>query len=386
MSLDLLREKGTPLEAQRFDWRALDPAPFSKLDDDAFTRVRALLARGIERGSALFQHAFARADDGFRGVLAEVRRIEHHQRTALGALLPPDQTPLETLIGHQQAAIEVTASAARDERDPAVARALRLGLVEHVDHLYRCSALLDRLEGKDANTILQCATDVVPGRPTPEQHRHPLADVAEPYGPDARLATKLHALALLHAEEASLDFLLTVAPTYADPVARELLAELASVEEQHVTRYGSLVPARETWLERWLLHEATEVWLYFACVKQEPNRRVKALFERFLAQELGHLQVVLDLFRRHDARDPLEVIPATLPEPLDFASHRDQVRDVLKLEAEARAPADARSIAYRDALAAKGSPSRAVSAGYRWTPISELARRTPTPQPRRRAA
>jgi hypothetical protein len=38
MALDLLTEKGTPLERQQFTWRDLVKPPISKLDDDAFTR------------------------------------------------------------------------------------------------------------------------------------------------------------------------------------------------------------------------------------------------------------------------------------------------------------------------------------------------------------
>jgi hypothetical protein len=40
MALDLLKDKGIPLEKQRFTWHELVQPPYSKLDDDAFTRVR----------------------------------------------------------------------------------------------------------------------------------------------------------------------------------------------------------------------------------------------------------------------------------------------------------------------------------------------------------
>src|SRR5689334_13164939 len=34
MSLDLLRERGIPIDEQTFDWRDLVRTPYSKLDDD----------------------------------------------------------------------------------------------------------------------------------------------------------------------------------------------------------------------------------------------------------------------------------------------------------------------------------------------------------------
>jgi hypothetical protein len=46
MGLRLLDQKGTPLDRQVFTWRELAGAPYSKLDDDAFTRVRVILMNG----------------------------------------------------------------------------------------------------------------------------------------------------------------------------------------------------------------------------------------------------------------------------------------------------------------------------------------------------
>jgi hypothetical protein len=40
MAIDL--HKGTPLDRQQFSWRELAPPPYSKLDADAFTRVRVI--------------------------------------------------------------------------------------------------------------------------------------------------------------------------------------------------------------------------------------------------------------------------------------------------------------------------------------------------------
>ena len=43
MALNLLKDKGVPLANQRFTWKELVQPPYSKLDDDAFTRVRVIL-------------------------------------------------------------------------------------------------------------------------------------------------------------------------------------------------------------------------------------------------------------------------------------------------------------------------------------------------------
>ena len=49
-----------PLERQTFTWRELVQPPYSKLDDDAFTRVRVILMNGIESEALRFSHACAR--------------------------------------------------------------------------------------------------------------------------------------------------------------------------------------------------------------------------------------------------------------------------------------------------------------------------------------
>src|SRR5919108_665415 len=195
MALNLLKDTGVPLEQQRFTWKELVQPPYSKLDDDAFTRFRVILMNGIESEALRFGHACARMNRDLQLPLARVRRVEHHQQTLVNWLNPPDQTPLETTLGFEQVAIEVTAAVAQNEPDPYLAQVYRFGLLEDFDHLYRYSALLDRLEGKDANNILQSHTDILPGRPTVDEHRAPENDLREPY--DRKTAdplTKLHAL------------------------------------------------------------------------------------------------------------------------------------------------------------------------------------------------
>src|SRR5690242_9595443 len=81
MSLDILADKGTPLDRQVFTWRELAGPTYSKLDDDAFARVRVILMNGVEAESIRFSHACARMQRDLRVQLARVRRIEQHQQT-----------------------------------------------------------------------------------------------------------------------------------------------------------------------------------------------------------------------------------------------------------------------------------------------------------------
>jgi hypothetical protein len=358
--------------------------PFSKLDDDAFTRVRVILMNGLEADALRFKHVLSRLSGELRLPLARVRRIEQHQQTAVNWLNPPDQSVLETTIGFEQVAIEVTAAIAEKEPDDYLAQVYRFGLLEDFDHMYRYAALMDRVEGKDPSNLVQGYTDLLPGRPTALEHRAPEDDLRIPYArATAAPLSKLHALTLVGGEYQTHDFYMTVGPTYADPIGRLLYAEIASIEEQHVTQYESMIDPDETWLEKWLLHEAMEVYNYYSCYESETNPRIKDLWERFCAMELGQMHFVADLMRKVEKRDPEELLPGTLPEPIAYRSHRDYVRQVLRDEVNltARGPdfvpmdqvkSDEASPKYRERLNAQGSPSEIVAAGYTWKPGTEL--------------
>lgn len=382
MALSLFEGKGTPLERQRFTWRELVGKPISKLDDDAFTRVRIILMNGIEAEAVRFGHNAARLSAELREPLAAVRRVEQHQQTMVNWLLGADHSALETTIGYEQVAIEVTAALARTEPDPYVAQALRFAMLEDFDHLYRYSALMDRLTGMDANNILQCYTDILPGRPTSAEHRAPHDDLARHW--DKRTAaplTKLHTLTITAGEQQTHDYYMNVGPQFADPIARQVYAEIASIEEQHVTQYESLLDPTQSLIEQWLLHEANEAYLYYGCAQQEPNPRVKAIWERMLDYELGHFALACELCKKYEKRDPAELFPGELPEPFPYQSNRDFVRETLgkeldlrkcgldfvPLAEESRASAD-----YRAQVNSQGSPTDTVAAGYHWRPGTEL--------------
>ncbi len=67
---------------------------------------------------------------------------------------------------------------------------------------------------------------------------------------------------------------MNIGPLFADPLARQLYAEIASVESQHITRLpGSMLNPEESILEKLLLSEACEIWNYAGCTwRRRPIR------------------------------------------------------------------------------------------------------------------
>ena len=201
----------------------------------------------------------------------------------------------------------------------------------------------------------------------------------------AALITKIHAALITGAEYQTHDYYMNIGPTFTDPVARMLYAEIASVEEQHVTQYGSLMDPSESIMEKWLVHEAMEVYMYHSCAQQEDNPRIKALWERFLDYELGHLNLACDLFKSIEHQDPAEILASPLPDMVQFKSQRDFVRKVLAEETDLRTsgthfvPKEQESplsLEYRKQVNSEGIASDIVSAGYDWMPGTELIRKS----------
>jgi hypothetical protein len=177
------------------------------------------------------------------------------------------------------------------------------------------------------------------------------------------------------------DYYMTIGPMFADPVARQLYAEIASIEEQHVTQYESIIDPNEGWLEKWLLHEANEVYNYWSCVESESNPRIRSIWERFLDYELGHVRFVARLFEDTERRDAAEILPERLPEPIRYTSHREFVRETLRRELTLSAAGTEFvhreqetevTRLYRDQMNSEGSPTETVAAGYEWRPGTEL--------------
>lgn len=339
MAFNPLAERGTPIEKQFKTWRDLNVKPYDKRSIHPYSRTRVILMNGVELESVWFSHQFARHCDHpeVKAQLALTRRIEQQQQKTINWLNPANQSPLETTIGYEQTAIDLTAFLARSEPDPYIKQTFDFGLLEDFDHLYRYANLLDLAEGKDAKDLLGDLTEIMPGRPTALEHRHPYDDVRAHY--DTHTVdplSRLHVLTLLAGEQQTMNFYNNVGPLYEDPIARGLYQEIAMIEEQHVTQYESLLDPVESWFQQWVFHEYNECYLYYFFMQQEPDARIKGIWEEHLHMELEHLRIACDLMRKLEGTEPEEILPKELPEPTRFESNKAYIRQVLQEQLDLR--------------------------------------------------
>lgn len=332
MTFNPLAEKGIPIEKQLRNWAELNVQPYDKNTVDPYTRCRVIAMNGIEVESVMFSHQFARHTDNpdIRRALALTRRIEQQQQKAIIGLVPGDETTLEHTIAYEQVAVDLTAFLARNETDPYLKQTLDFGLLEDFDHLYRYANLLDLLEGKKAEEITRGLTEIMPGRPTIDEHRHPFDDLRAHYDKHTvDPLSRCHVLTVTAAEQQTMNFYMTIGNRYIEPIARSLYQEIAMIEEQHVTQYESLLDPLESWFQQEVFHQYNECYLYYSFMTEESDPRIKAVWELHLNQEIEQLRLACEMMRRHEGIEPEEILPATLPEPTRFQENKQYVRDVL---------------------------------------------------------
>jgi hypothetical protein len=329
---------------------------------------------GLENECWSWSHHFARSTDDpqLRGLLARPRMVEQQQQTTINWLHPADQTVLEATIAYEQVAVELTAYLARNEPDPYLREAMNFGLLEDFDHLYRYGELLDYLEGKDPNAILQGRTEIIPGRPTADHHNDPEVVLRKHYEKNRALSrSKLHILTLLSAEQQTYLFYKEHGMEYGNRLARELYAEIGEVEEHHVSFYESLLDPSETYLERQVLHELMEVYNYFHCYTHETDPRLKAIWEEFLGMELTHLHLWGEQLKVRQGIDPQVLFGGPLTVDFKFTENKEYVRHVLERQRDLRLiafgwakkdelPEDWPSYRYQQVVNAHGIPSEEV--------------------------
>ena len=310
------------------------PKPYDKLKTSPYTKTRIILLNGTEFEQNWFLHQFNRNcnDNDLRREIALIRRHEQHQQKIISGLKPIDETDLETTIGYEQLAIDLTAILAKHVKDDRVKDALNFALLEDFDHLYRFANLLESEEGIDANMLTGGYTEITPGRPTVAEPRHPFDEInnhiaSELSDPFTRLVVSI----ITAGEQQTMNYYMNIAGFHKSEIGRKLYSEIAMIEEQHVTEYGSLMDTTCSWLENWLMHEYTECYLYYSCYADETDKYIKDIFYQRYLEECGHLQHVANLLLKYEGK-PWQAVytcGGDFPELLHFEGNIDYIRGVL---------------------------------------------------------
>ncbi len=333
MNLNPFLEKPKKLESTIMSMKMLAPKPYDKNEVDPYTRVRCILMNGTEYEAVWSKHHLNRhcADNDIRRSFAFIRRLEQQQQKLIAALKPADENILETTIGYEQLAVDLTAILAQRQTDKNVKNALDFALLEDFDHLYRYANLLETDMGEHAEKYVGSYTEIMPGRPTVAHPRHPYDTVKHHIvNKTADPITKCDVSIITAAEQQTMNYYMNLGAFYKHKVGREIYSEIAMVEEDHVTQYGSLIDPTATPLECQLMHEYIECYLYYSMQHNEVDENIKKIWAMLYEQELAHLHEVLRLLRKYEKKDWKDVIPnGEFPELLKFTSQKDYIREIL---------------------------------------------------------
>lgn len=334
MSFNPFNEKPIKIDNSFFDWKIIYPKQYDKKNVSPYTKLRIILMNGAKVESVFFGHNYSRSciNNDIRRELALIRRVAQQQQKRITNLKPLEENILETTIGYEQLAVDLTALLAMREPNPYVKQALDFALLEDFDHLYRYAQLLDSEYGIKSENLVNKYVEITPGRPTISEHRHPHDDIRRYTNYDKEHPLTNIAIPIITAaEQQTMNFYMNVGPTYTTQTGRELYAEIGMIEEQHVSHYGSLIDSSTTMLKHLLMHEYTDCYLYYSCYEDESDPYVKKVWEQHLEQEIANLHLAKELLKTYEGLEWQQIIPeGEFPELLRLGPSIDYVREVLK--------------------------------------------------------
>ena len=186
-------------------------------------------------------------------------------------------------------------------------------------------------KGIDAKELVGGYTEIMPGRPTIAEHRFPADDVkCGMNSKRSELFTKLVACIITAAEQQTMNYYMNIAQWYKNDLGRKLYAEIAMIEEEHVTQYESLKDPNMTWLEQWVMHEYTECYLYYSAYMDEVDANIKSIWHSFFEMECAHLKLAIELLEKYEKTSYESVCGnGEFPDLLQIGSHKEYIREVI---------------------------------------------------------
>jgi rubrerythrin len=189
-------------------------------------------------------------------------------------------------------------------------------------------------QGVRAERLVGSYTEIMPGRPTVAEHRYPFDDVKTAIkNSKATPITKLNASIITAAEQQTMNYYMNVANFHPSDLGRKLFSEIAMIEEQHVTGYGSLMDPSCTWLESWVMHEYTECYLYYSCYQDESDEYIKKIWLEHFEQELKHLKIASETLEKYEGRERGQLFAldgADFPSLIKLQENKAYIREVIK--------------------------------------------------------
>ncbi len=127
-----------------------------------------------------------------------------------------------------------------------------------------------------------------------------------------------------------MNYYMNIAQWYKNDVGRRLYAEIAMIEEAHVTQYESLKDPTLTWLEQWVMHEYCECWLYYSAMQDESDEAIKKIWTEHYKMEIAHLKTAAKLLKKYENKTFEQVCgDGEFPKLLKLGGNKEYIRKVI---------------------------------------------------------
>ena len=147
----------------------------------------------------------------------------------------------------------------------------------------------------------------------------------------ASLYSKLVGCTITAAEQQTMNYYMNISQWYKTDLGRQLYAEIAMVEEEHVTQYEALKDPTLTWLEQWVMHEYAECYLYYSAYMDETHENIKQIWFEHYEMECAHLKRTIELLEKYEGKSYECVFgDGEFPLLLKIGSHKEYIREVIE--------------------------------------------------------
>lgn len=164
----------------------------------------------------------------------------------------------------------------------------------------------------------------------------------------ASAKTKMNYFTIVSGEQQTMLYYRSHGFMFQDGLARRLYAEIAEIEEQHVTQYELAGDPRMTLLEHTALVQMNEAYNYYSAMQTETDPRIRKIWEELLHDEMEHVYLVNDLLHKYEGRDIRNILKADNIAPLIvFEPNKDYINAVLKEQVDLQ-PFNMRFVRMRD--------------------------------------
>lgn len=317
------------------NWKEIFISPYDKDKMSPYTKMRILLSKAIKYDSIWFLHNFNTYcnNNELRREIAMIRRHDFQNLSMLSNLKPSNENHLENTIILEQLEVDLTAILAQRTGDDNVRNALNFALLEDLDHLYRFSNLMEFENNNSVKNITKEYIEILPGRPTISQHRHPRDSVNKFICNGSSDNFTILAINLITAlERYAMNYYLSNKNIANSDLDKKIYTEISIIEEEHLSEYESLLDTNCTYLENLVMHKYCECYLYYSFYQDEKDDRIKNIFEKLYLQECGNLKKSAEMIDKFEGRDCSYMFPdgGYFPELLKFENNIEYIRHVIK--------------------------------------------------------